>query len=188
MKSVSATSKTDKPRLNPLSAMSRQSPVAWLRVLVSLPLAGAGVRPRGRWRERCPVLRRQRAMKGRPPPGCATAGGGSDRGWCGWLPLNASRLAGGFEQFDEVAGGVGEQDLASAGAGDDVAAEGQSGAAEPVDLGVEVVDDEVDAVAARRRWRRWGWRGRRSWPGRTAAAVAGRGSRRRRRGRRWCAG
>ena len=44
--------------------------------------------------------------------------------------------------------GVGEQDLASAGAGDDVAAEGQSGAAQALDLGIEIVNGEVDAVAA----------------------------------------
>ena len=38
-----------------------------------------------------------------------------------------------------------------------------------------------------RRWRRRrGWRGRRSWRVRTAAAAAGRGRRRRRRVRRWC--
>ena len=55
---------------------------------------------------------------------------------------------GGLEQFDEVAGGVGEQDLAPARAGDEVAAEGQAGGAQPGDLGVEVVDHEMDAVAA----------------------------------------
>jgi hypothetical protein len=36
---------------------------------------------------------------------------------------------GGLEEFDEVADGVGDEDLASAWAGDDVAAEGQSGGA-----------------------------------------------------------
>src|ERR687898_2665405 len=56
--------------------------------------------------------------------------------------------AGGGEQFDEVAGRVGEQDLASARAGYDVAAEGQSGAAQALDLGIEIVNGEVDAVAA----------------------------------------
>ena len=55
---------------------------------------------------------------------------------------------GGFEEFDQVARGVGEQDLMPAGAGDHVAVEGQSGAAQPVDLGVQVVHDQVDAVAA----------------------------------------
>ncbi|WP_329011332.1 hypothetical protein OG271_30335 [Micromonospora rifamycinica] len=53
-----------------------------------------------------------------------------------------------MEQFDEVVGGVGEQDLPAAGSGDRFAAERQAGSLEPVDLGVEVVDDEVDAVAA----------------------------------------
>ena len=53
-----------------------------------------------------------------------------------------------LEQLDEVAGRIGEQDLTSAGAGDHLAAEGRSHAAEPVDLGVEVVDDEMDPIAA----------------------------------------
>src|SRR6266542_6894433 len=56
-------------------------------------------------------------------------------------------LLGGLEQFDQVAGRVGEQDLAPAGAGDCVAAERHPGAAKPVDLGVQTIDDEVDAVA-----------------------------------------
>jgi hypothetical protein len=44
--------------------------------------------------------------------------------------LSAVRGAGcGLEQFDEVAGGVGEQDLASAGAGHRGASEGQSSGA-----------------------------------------------------------
>src|SRR6266540_2639587 len=54
-------------------------------------------------------------------------------------------LVGGLEQLDQVAGGVGEQDLAPAGSGDRLAAEGQARATESVDLGVEVVDDEVEA-------------------------------------------
>src|SRR5262245_39423197 len=56
-----------------------------------------------------------------------------------------------MEQFDEVAGWVGEQDLAAARAGDRVTAERYVGAAQPCDLRVEVVDDEVDAIAARAR-------------------------------------
>src|SRR4051812_22713975 len=55
---------------------------------------------------------------------------------------------GGLEQFDQIAVGVGEQDLAPTRAGDQVAAERQARVAEPGDLGVEVVDDEVDAVVA----------------------------------------
>lgn len=44
--------------------------------------------------------------------------------------LSGSRFTvGGLEEFDEITGGVGEQDLASAGAGDDVATERQPGAA-----------------------------------------------------------
>jgi hypothetical protein len=53
-----------------------------------------------------------------------------------------------LEQFDQVAGRVDEQDLAPAGAGDHGAAEGEAGVAEPGDLGIQVVDDEVDTVAA----------------------------------------
>src|SRR5215218_9366943 len=67
----------------------------------------------------------------------------SGRGRCGCAgPL------GRLEQFDQVASEVGEQDLAPAGAGDHVTAEGQAGAAEPGDLGVKVVEDDLDAVAA----------------------------------------
>lgn len=64
------------------------------------------------------------------------------------MPGLGSGAGGGFEEFYEVAGGVGEQDLPAAGAGDHVALEGEAGGAQPVDLGVEVVDDEVDAVAS----------------------------------------
>jgi hypothetical protein len=55
-----------------------------------------------------------------------------------------------LEQFDQVAGGVGDQDLATAGAGDQVAAERQPGRTQSVDLGVQIVDDQVDTVAAGR--------------------------------------
>ncbi len=55
-----------------------------------------------------------------------------------------------LEQFDRVAGGVGEQDLASARARDHDAAEGRACVAEPGDLGAQVTGDEVDAVAADR--------------------------------------
>src|SRR4051794_41699391 len=67
----------------------------------------------------------------------------------GQPPLSGGGEPGGrLEQLDQVAVRVGEQDLAPAGAGDHVAAKGQARAAEPLDLCVEVVDDEVDAVAA----------------------------------------
>jgi hypothetical protein len=52
-----------------------------------------------------------------------------------------------LEQFDQVAGGVGKQDLTAAGAGDHVTAKRQAGSTLPLDLGVEVLDDQVDAVA-----------------------------------------
>ncbi len=55
----------------------------------------------------------------------------------------------GLEQFDgEVARGVGEQDLTPTRTRDHVAAKRQSGGAQPVDLGVQVTDDQMDAVAA----------------------------------------
>ncbi|WP_158607830.1 hypothetical protein [Nocardia panacis] len=44
--------------------------------------------------------------------------------------------------------GVGEQDLASAGAGDHVAAEFSAGVAQVGDFCFKVGDDEVDAVGA----------------------------------------
>src|SRR5689334_21728885 len=60
-----------------------------------------------------------------------------------------SPVVGGLEQFDEVAGRVGDEELAPARSGDQVAAEGQAGFPEAGGLGLQVVDDEVDAVAAR---------------------------------------
>ncbi|QOV40836.1 hypothetical protein IM697_22085 [Streptomyces ferrugineus] len=47
-----------------------------------------------------------------------------------------------LEEFDEVAGGVGEKDLASARAGGVIAAERQPGRAQSSDLGIRVVDDD----------------------------------------------
>ena len=62
-----------------------------------------------------------------------------------WLiALGAGRL----EELDDVAGRILEQDLLAAGPFDDVVAERRAGVAEPGDLGVDVVDDEVDAVPA----------------------------------------
>jgi len=54
----------------------------------------------------------------------------------------------GLEQLDDVAGGILEQDLLAAWIGDDVVAERQAGGAEPLDLGRDVLDDEVDLVPA----------------------------------------
>ena len=53
-----------------------------------------------------------------------------------------------LEQLDRVAGRVVQDDLPSARAGDHVAAEGHAGGAQPGDLGVDVVDQQVDAVPA----------------------------------------
>ena len=64
--------------------------------------------------------------------------------------LTAGARRGGLEQFDRVAGRVLEQDLLAARAGDDVVAERQPGGAQPLDLGGDVVDDQMDAVPAAR--------------------------------------
>src|SRR3954463_909190 len=61
--------------------------------------------------------------------------------------------AGGLEELDRVAGRVLEQDLPAAWPADDVVAERQGGGPQPVDLGADVLDDEVDAVPASRLWR-----------------------------------
>jgi hypothetical protein len=61
----------------------------------------------------------------------------------------AVNCVGGLEQFDQVASGVGEQDLTPSGPGNRLAEKRQTGATESVDLGVKVLDDEMDAVAAR---------------------------------------
>lgn len=58
-------------------------------------------------------------------------------------------MGGGLEQFDQIAGGVGEQDLATTRPADHITTEGDTGSAQSGDLGVEVADDEVDTVAAR---------------------------------------
>jgi 3-carboxy-cis,cis-muconate cycloisomerase len=60
----------------------------------------------------------------------------------------AGPSGGRLEELDEVAGRVGEQDLPAAGPGDELAAERQPGGPQPVDLGRQVADDQVDAVAA----------------------------------------
>src|SRR5258706_15261903 len=64
------------------------------------------------------------------------------------LELGTSRL----EQLDDVAGGVFEQDLGTAWAGENLVAEGQPGLAEVADFGSDVVDEEVDAVPAAGAW------------------------------------
>gem|GEM_PF-4340612 len=72
-------------------------------------------------------------------------GGGLCGAALGFVRYRAARigrveLVGGLEQFDEVAGWVGEPDLASAWASEQVAAERQSGRAQAADFGFEVVD------------------------------------------------
>jgi hypothetical protein len=53
-----------------------------------------------------------------------------------------------LEEFDDVAGGVLEQDLLTAWSFEDVVAEPCTGVAESGHFGIDVVDDEMDAVPA----------------------------------------
>src|SRR5215217_3909458 len=69
----------------------------------------------------------------------ACAPSGSD------MPL-AARL----EELDGVTRRILEQDLAAAAAGHDLAAKAGAGSAQPLDLGVEVVDLDLEAVPAAR--------------------------------------
>jgi hypothetical protein len=62
-------------------------------------------------------------------PRCRAAEIARGGGWSGCGRRGCARPVGGLKQFDEVACGVGEQDLAAARAGDHVAAERQSSAA-----------------------------------------------------------
>src|SRR5918995_2574391 len=59
-------------------------------------------------------------------------------------------IAGWLEQLDWIAGGVLEQDLLATRPADDVVAERQTGGPQPLDVGRDVLDDEVDPVPASR--------------------------------------
>src|SRR3954452_11812447 len=72
--------------------------------------------------------------------------GHSARSWCARLGGVGPVVS--LEELDQVVVGVGQQDLASARSAHHLAAEGKARATEPVDLCIEVVDDEVDAIAA----------------------------------------
>ena len=54
----------------------------------------------------------------------------------------------GFEQFDEVARRIADQDLPSAGARDHVTAKVETSASQPSDLGIEVVHHQMDPVTS----------------------------------------
>src|SRR6059058_2266166 len=56
------------------------------------------------------------------------------------------RVACGLEELDGVAGGIVEHDLLAAGTTDHGAAEHHTGGAKALYFGVDVVDDQVDAV------------------------------------------
>src|SRR5262245_44533893 len=70
----------------------------------------------------------------------------------GSTPLGRWRGGGELEELDDVAGGVQEQDLPAAGSLDDVVAEPCTGVAEAGHLGIDVVDDQMDAVPAAGSW------------------------------------
>jgi hypothetical protein len=121
-------------------------PVA-LRVIYQDP---AGAQP-GNGPRRCrpplPGSPSATATPSSPPPSTPNPEPSPCRHGCGrW---RCGGPVGGLEQFDQIAVGVGEQDLAPTRASDQVTAEGQARVAEPGDLGVQVVDDELDAVTAR---------------------------------------
>jgi hypothetical protein len=59
--------------------------------------------------------------------------------------------AGGLEELDRVARRVLEQDLLAARAADDVVAERQAGGAQLLDVGGDVLNDEVEPVPTGRR-------------------------------------
>src|SRR5215218_8343019 len=71
---------------------------------------------------------------------------------CEALVRTSRSGSGGLEELDRVAGGIVEQDLLPAWAGDDVVAERQPRGAEPFDFAGEVLDDQMDAVPAAGLW------------------------------------
>jgi len=94
-------------------------------------------------------VRDERAQEVRQLVGqCVTPSSGSQQALS--LAVASMRVSG-LEQLDQVASRIGDQDLASAGSRDDLAAKGDSSGTEPVDLAVEVVEDQVDAIPARPR-------------------------------------
>src|SRR2546428_6252338 len=58
--------------------------------------------------------------------------------------------SGGLKELDRISRRIVEEDLLPAGSGDDLAAESHARRAKAHDLGLDVVDDEVDAVPAAR--------------------------------------
>jgi hypothetical protein len=56
--------------------------------------------------------------------------------------------AGGLEELDRVAGRVVDQDLLTAGAADDFVAKREASGTQPLDLGSDVVDLQVDSIPA----------------------------------------
>src|SRR6476659_8729078 len=65
---------------------------------------------------------------------------------CSCTSTAARSAVGGLEELDDVAGRVLEEDLLAARSHDDVVAERGARGSQPLDLGADVVDDEVDPV------------------------------------------
>src|SRR5262245_14426505 len=62
----------------------------------------------------------------------------------------ARSAAGQLKQFDQIAGWILDENLGAAGPGHHIVAELDTGAAQPVDLRRQVLDDQMDAVPAAR--------------------------------------
>src|SRR4029079_10603975 len=58
-----------------------------------------------------------------------------------------------LKQFDQIAGGVLQQDLRSAGAGDDIVAELHARGTQPRNLDGEIAHNQMNAIPAARPWR-----------------------------------
>ncbi len=73
---------------------------------------------------------------------------GGQRREAGSAARRVAASGGRLEDLDRVAGGVVDEYLSTSGSADYVVAEIGAGDAEALDLGVDVVDDEMDAVPA----------------------------------------
>jgi hypothetical protein len=62
------------------------------------------------------------------------------------LGAGGATILGGLEQFDEIAGGIFQQDLRSAWPYHDFIAELEASSAKSFDFGADVIDDELDSI------------------------------------------
>ena len=90
-----------------------------------------------------------------------------------WRSRTDSSASSWLEQLDRVAGRILQEDLLAAGSRDDVVAECHSGAAQTVDLGFDVVDEQMNAVppARARLDGRRAWVVQPSWSGHSGAGA-----------------